>query len=204
MPYFLLYNVSLYGFYDGEVIAQDSAKEIREALKDLWKAGKSELKIKLSGLFRNKIFSKYATKFEKKFHLHFDGEFKIKSKKGVEKLEGTGGHNHSVIGKNIRVRKYLTQPIDDLPFDALIEVRYKNGDWIEKTAKSSLFPKNWDIQRVKEEIALVYNEMIKSGKEYNLQSTNRKFDGPSSTGGFRIQIEFDELGNITNAYPIIN
>lgn len=101
--------------------------------EDFWKAEKSELKTKLLGLFRSKIFTKYATKFVKKFHLHFDGEFKIKSKKGVEKLEGTGGHNHSVIGKNIRVRKYLTQPIDDLPFDALIEVRYKNGDWIEKT-----------------------------------------------------------------------
>lgn len=97
----------------------------------------------------------------------------------------------------------LSQPIEDMPFDALIEVPYRNGMWIEKTAKSSMFPKNWDIQRVKEEVALVYEEMTNSEKIFHPQSLNRKFDALNSTGTFRIQIEFDELGNLTNAYPII-
>ncbi|WDT67887.1 hypothetical protein [Cloacibacterium sp. TD35] len=163
-----------------------------------------EIKLKNSKIRRANALAKWVSKFEKKFHLHFDGEFKIKSKRGIEKLEGTGGHNHSVIGQNVKVRRYLTEPVDDMPFDALIEVRYKNGQWIEKTAKSCMFPKNWNITRVKEEIALVYDEMIKSGKTFNPQSINRKFDFPCSTGHFRIQIEFDELGNLTNAYPIVN
>lgn len=40
----------------------------------------------LNDLLKQKNFLKYADKFEVKFHLHFDGEFKIR--KG--ELEGTG------------------------------------------------------------------------------------------------------------------
>lgn len=65
--------------------------------------GKSELKTKLSGLFRNKIFTKYATKFEKKFHLHFDGEILIKEKGQEEILELFGAHNHDLIGTKIQI-----------------------------------------------------------------------------------------------------
>lgn len=46
--------------------------------------------------------------------------------------------------------------------------------------------------------------MMKSGRIYDPRSTNRKFDFPCSDGSFRIQIEFDELGNLTSAYPIVN
>jgi len=46
--------------------------------------------------------------------------------------------------------------------------------------------------------------MLKSGKQFNPRSTNRKFDCLNSEGTFRIQIEFDELGNLTSAYPIVN
>ncbi len=82
--------------------------------------------------------------------MHFYGEFLIKKKNGISRLQGAGGHNYLVKDKNIKIRKYLTEPIDDKPFDTLISVRYKNGQWIEKASKSSMFPKNWDITRVKE------------------------------------------------------
>ncbi len=153
---------------------------------------------------RKLALSKWQSKFEKKFHLHFDGEFKLKSEKGVLELKGTGGHNHSVIGDNIQVRSYLTQPVDDMPFDALIKVRYKNGQWIDKTAKSSMFPKNWEIQRVKEEIALVYEQMMKSGRFDELKNIKSpSFKALDTTGRFWIKIEFDNIGNITNAHPLI-
>jgi hypothetical protein len=42
-------------------------------------------------------------------------------------------------------------------------MKYANR-YLPKQATSSFFPKNWDITRVKEEVALVYEQMIKSGK----------------------------------------
>ena len=150
---------------------------------------------------RGIYLKKWASKFEKYFHFHFDGEFLIKVEKGEKKLKGAGGHNYLVKDKNIKIRMYLTKPIDDMPFDTLISVRYKNGQWIEKASKSSMFPKNWDITRVKEEIAFVYEEMIKSGRRYHPKNTNRDFISWNSNKTFKIKIEFDELGNITNAYP---
>lgn len=87
-----------------------------------------------------------------------------------------------------------------MPFDALIEVRYKNGQWIKKTAKSSMFPKNWDIERVKQEIALVYDKMIQEG--FKLKWENNKYTAPDSNENFEIQIENDKFGNLTNAYPL--
>ena len=49
-----------------------------------------------------------------------------------------------------------------------------------------MFPENWNIERVKEEISLVYDEMIKTG--FELKWENNKYFGTSSTG-FEIQIE---------------
>jgi len=199
-------------FYDGEVIAHGSAKEIREALKDLWKAEKSELKTKLSGLFRNKIFTKYATKFEKKFHLHFDGEIyvgKWSRKDNTPTFWLEGAHNHDVIGTKIQIGPIRNPPgiksihnlPNDVPFKANVEIKYNSGV-IPKQKTSSFFPKNWNIKRVKEEIALVYDEMLKSGKLFPYD--NNKFFHLDSTGRFEIQIEFDKLGNLTSAYPKIN
>ena len=66
-----------------------------------------------------------------------------------------------------------------------------------------MFPKNWNEQRVKEEIALVYDKMIKAGKEYHPKNKNRDFIEWNSDQTFRILIEFDELGRLTNGYPKI-
>ncbi|MDR6969180.1 hypothetical protein J2X31_003207 [Flavobacterium arsenatis] len=193
--------------YKGEVIAQGTAKQVRDELKDLWSRRGSKLIDALKSSTRKAVFKRWGNKFENKFHLHFDGEFtigKLSNRDATQVLKGTGGHNHSVIGENIRVRKYLTQPVDGHPFDALIEVRYKNGQWIEKQAKSSMFPINWNIQRVKEEIALVYENMIKSGTFEQIKNhKSPSFKTLDSTEEFEIKIEFDEIGNITNAYPNI-
>lgn len=65
-----------------------------------------------------------------------------------------------------------------------------------------MFPKNWDIKRVKEEIALVYDTLISSGRFDELKiRRSPSFKSPNSNNSFDILIEFDELGNITNAYP---
>ncbi len=187
----------LYTFlYKNEEIASSLSKsEVESYLKDLFsKTRKSadEATAYLDDLaetvkLRKAAFTKWASKFEKKFHIHFDGEFtigKLSNRDATQVLKGTGGHNHSVIGENIQIRKELTAPVNDKPFDALIEVRYKNGQWIEKQAKSSMFPKNWNIQRVKEEIAFVYEEMIKDG--FELQFKNNKYKAFNSNHNFEI------------------
>jgi hypothetical protein len=146
---------------------------------------------------------KYSDKFEEKFHEHFDGELKLERasrRDGTQVLRGTGGHNNAVIGENVIIRRYLTQPTEDMPFDALISVRYSNGQWIDKTAKSTMFPKNWNISRVKEEISVIYDKMIRSGKQ--LRYENDFFIENNSSGTFKIKIEFDRFGNITNSYPL--
>ncbi|MCP1995289.1 EndoU domain-containing protein [Flavobacterium sp. HSC-61S13] len=98
----------------------------------------------------------------------------------------------------------MTKPLDDMPFDALISVRYRVqgrlGQWIDKEAKSTMFPLNWNITRVKQEIALVYDEMIKATVKFEFD--NNIFRFLTSDGKFVIQVEVDQLGNITNAYPL--
>jgi len=154
---------------------------------------------------RRKIYAKHADKFLQKFHLHFDGELILqKIDKETFGIAGAGGHNHLAIGHNIQVRRYLSKPIDDVPFDILISIRYKNGQWIDNVAKSSIFPINWDIKRVKEEIALVYDTMLKSGIFESVKMhRSPQFRAFDSSGKFKIKIEFDSSGNITNSSPII-
>lgn len=67
-----------------------------------------------------------------------------------------------------------------------------------------MFPKNWNIQKVKEEIALLYEEMMNSGKfnELVIKKTPH-YKALDSRGNFWIKIEFDNVGNITNAHPLI-
>jgi len=144
-----------------------------------------------------------------KFHHHFDGEILVIQKRGEDILELFGAHNHDVIGTKIQlgiirkppgVNSFHDLP-SDIPFKANVEMKYGLGV-VKKTNTSSFFPRNWDIKRVKEEIAIVYEGMLKSGKEFKF--TNNKFKSMDSSNSFLIQIEFDELGNLTSAYPIVN
>ena len=133
--------------------------------------------------------------------MHFDGELKAIVKKGIKKETAVGGHNHLVIGDKIKIRKYLSEPLDNQPFDALISVKNKRGQFIDKKNKSSMFPQNWDLTRVKEEIALVYEDLVLSGKDFT--KFPFKHTIINSNDSFKILIEFDKFGNITNAYPYI-
>ena len=199
--------------HKGEEIFRGTKKEAKEALEDYFKKGdeigleKYLDEVAEATKIRKTAFAKWASKFEKKFHHHFDGEFTIgrfSKRDATQILKGHGGHNHSVIGDNIRIRRYLSQPINNHPFEVLIDIRYKNGQWIEKQAKSSMFPENWNIERVKEEIALVYDKMIDSGVFEQIKNHRTpSFKSLDSNGIFEIKIEFDEFGNITNAYPNI-
>ncbi|GAB0155188.1 hypothetical protein CHRYSEOSP005_04480 [Chryseobacterium sp. Alg-005] len=69
-----------------------------------------------------------------------------------------------------------------------------------------MFPKNWDLKRIQEEIAYVCENTVTKGNGQLPKSPNHKFNQfqSESTVGFDILIEVDDAGNIMNAYPKIN
>lgn len=183
----------------------DLLEDIEEKAKKEGKTANEYLEV----IRRENMYLKYMDKFKIKFHHHFDGEILLKQKGGEDILELFGAHNHDVVGTKIQLGPIRKPPgvnsfhdlPDDIPFKANVEMKYGNGV-VKKKNTSTFFPKNWDIRRVKQEIAIVYDEMIKSGR--NFPYVNNKFFFLNSNKSFEIQIEFDQFGNLTSAYPKIN
>ncbi|PWN65843.1 hypothetical protein C1634_000690 [Chryseobacterium viscerum] len=99
----------------------------------------------------------------------------------------------------------MAQLADDVPFKAKISIKYKDG-YLVKNAESSMFPKNWDVKRIQEEIAYVYENTVVKGQGVNPASLGKKFKQykfKDSSGRFDILIEVDDAGNIMNAYPLL-
>lgn len=69
-----------------------------------------------------------------------------------------------------------------------------------------MFPKNWNLERIKEEVCLLYEYTIEKGTGQLPLKPNQKFNKyqGQSTEGFDILIEVDNAGNIMNAYPKID
>lgn len=159
---------------------------------------------------RKTAFAKWASKFEKKFHHHFDGEIvegKWSNRDSTPTFWLVGAHNHDIVGTKIQIGSIRKPSVnsfhelpDDTPFKANVEIKY-NHRIIPKQNTSSFFPKNWNIQRVKEEIALVYDDLVKSGKDFSKPPYKHRIMNSDNT--FKILIEFDQQGNITSAYPFI-
>ncbi len=177
-----------------------------------------ELTDDVEGL-RKLAFGRWLSKFDKSFFNHLEGEFNtelfIKNlasgfKYTDEILVSQGGHRGSgILNGAIDVEKILdpegiysmTQLADDLPFKAKISIKYKDG-YLVKNAESSMFPKNWDVKRIQEEIAYVYeNTVAKGGAIYDDTGKFMKYRYYSSDGTFKILIEVDDSGTIMNAYP---
>jgi len=128
-------------------------------------------------------------------------------------LVSQGGHRGSgILNGSIDVEKILdpegiysmTQLADDVPFKAKISIKYKDG-YLVKNAESSMFPKNWDVKRIQEEIAYVYENTVAKGLNKKIKAPTDLFDKyeGSTSVGFKIRIEVDNTGKIMNAYPII-
>ncbi|MGV7105996.1 EndoU domain-containing protein [Flavobacterium sp. U410] len=170
---------------------------------------------------RKLYLSKWIRKFDKGFFNHIEGEFNTNLLERImpsgfiykdEFLVSQGGHRGSAILKgSIDVEKIIEpegiysmiQLADDVPFKAKISIKYKDG-YLIKNANSSMFPKNWNITRIQEEVAYVYENTVVKG--INIFRNNGKFDQylfTSSDESFKILIEIDNLGNIMNAYPYL-
>ncbi|MBB4806953.1 hypothetical protein HNP38_002249 [Chryseobacterium defluvii] len=99
----------------------------------------------------------------------------------------------------------LTQVPDDVPFIARVTIKSLKGEAFPKMASSTMFPKNWNIKRIQEEIAYVYENTVAKGTNKRPRQASDifdKYDGISSSG-FKIRIEVNDFGDIMNAYPIL-
>lgn len=90
-----------------------------------------------------------------------------------------------------------------MPFKCKIEVKYKGGEWVPKTAESTIFPKNWSKERIQEEVAFVYENSVVKGTGLDPNTVKNIFQKYKAmcSQGFEIVIEVDINKNIFNAYP---
>ena len=90
-------------------------------------------------------------------------------------------------------------------FKAKISIKYSLSQLFPKDAISTMFPKNWSLDRIKEEVAFVYeNTVVKGAGFYGKTGKSTKYRSYTSDGMFKIIIELDDFGNIINSYPQIN
>jgi len=153
---------------------------------------------------------RWGDKIDSTFYNHLNGEFNtllIESRRTGYKMEvlvSEGGHSSAAIGKTIRLKgkPIPNPPRVNQPYRTKIDVKYRDG-WLEKEAMSSMFPSNWDLEQIKQEIAFVYENTVAKGVGQipkKKKGILNKFIG-ESTSRFDIVLEIDDYGKILNAYP---
>jgi hypothetical protein len=165
---------------------------------------------------RKFLFNKWLSKFDRSFLNHISGDV------ALEKIRivfvdvfylGTKGQGGHYVNKFLKIDEITIPPglkniddiADDVPFKARVTIQTEQGRAFSKSAKSSIFPKNWSVERIQQEVAWVYENTVAKGVNKRPRQPNdlfNKYDG-LSTSGFKIRVEVDDIGNIMNAYPII-
>jgi hypothetical protein len=106
----------------------------------------------------------------------------------------TGGH--TLINGDVRVKEVVSGPDANGVYTARVEMRAPDGTWIEKTSNggvNTMFPKDWDAQRVQVEIEHAWNNQIPT-------SDSNKWSGKSASG---LTVE-GYLSPRVTAYPVRN
>ncbi len=104
----------------------------------------------------------------------------------------TGGH--TVVNGDVRVTEIVSGPDANGVYTARVEIRAPDGTWIEKTSNggvNTMFPKDWDAQRVQVEIEHAWLSPDREVKGI-------KWSGTSKSG---VRIEGYTFPRIT-AYPL--
>jgi hypothetical protein len=109
----------------------------------------------------------------------------------------TGGH--TVVNGDVRVTEIVSGPDANGVYEAIVEIQTPDGSWQTKTAgasskpqKNTMFPKDWDAQRVQAEIESAWASQRPHPEDKN------KWIGTSDSG---IQIEGYRQPR-TTAYPL--
>lgn len=200
-----------------KVPANVTEEEFNELIQNLENIAGPTYKIS-SDLARLNAYKKWRHKFDKNLVNHLTGDvgIKIVTENGqqVYKLTNKGQGGHLYTPRFIEIKEFQIPPgvnnINnvpiDTPFKCKINIKSKYGKVFVKSAPSSIFPKNWDIKRVREEIAWVYENSVAKGRGLNPDSVTKKFKqykSKNGNGNFDILIEVDDDLNIINAYPLI-
>jgi Bacterial EndoU nuclease len=200
--------------YGGEIIFEGDKTSTEKFIANAFEKEESAAKIGLDDLLeralkRKNALKKWLGKFDKTFFNHLDGELGLETiELGFRKQEyiglGQGGHNPNAFGESIRLKKGTVTipdpPIDDLLFKCKIEVKYKGGEWVPKTAESTMFPKNWSKERIHEEVAFVYENTVNKGIGLSKTENGISQYIGNSTNGLKIKIEI-KSDKIINSYP---
>jgi hypothetical protein len=101
-----------------------------------------------------------------------------------------------VVNGDVRVTEIVSGPDANGVYTARVEMRAPDGTWIEKTSNggvNTMFPKDWDAQRVQVEIDHAWNNRIP-----HPDGTQGKWEGTSISG---VKMEGYESPRAT-AYPV--
>lgn len=214
----------------GKTVAKNTAELLQYLKKELVelieaiKNGKliAYLKRKFFELIDNKeglrklYLQKWLHKFDDNFINHISGDVGNETISIFFKelfyvsTKGEGGH---WLNKFLKVDEIIYPPgvtnisqiPDDLPFKAKVIIKSKKGRSFPKETVSSMFPKNWSIKRIQEEVSYIYENTVVNNNgfiEKNFSTGISKYRA-ISTNGFKIQIEIKNK-NIINAYPYLN
>lgn len=214
--------------YKGQKVAEGTIKELKTFVtKKLFKYGTKNdevLKqldeiVELNSVdnLRKIALQKYINKFDSNLFNHISGDVAVEAIKIIFRevsyvgTLGQGGHWVNEFLEIIRITyppeiSRLIDLLDDIPFKAKVKIKSLKGKVFPKQAESSMFPKNWDKQRIKEEIAYVYENTFIKGMGKIPRQSNDKFDKYEglTTNNFKIRIEVNDINEIVNSYPIIN
>lgn len=197
--------------YKGTVIKQfEDASKLKAYLKNLFKKTDGDIVKHLDILEKVKLrkaaYSNFIKQIAKKDlddlleHI-FEGHFGRGGRRG-RFLSAKGVHSHeAIINGHIRYigRTIPDPPIIDELYTAFIEKKYTHGQWIKKINHSgqlqptTFFPKNWDKQRIIEEIAYAWQNKV--------SSTNPNMFLGLTTSGNNIKFYINN-GKIATAFPI--
>lgn len=190
-------------------IIKKGGKDVNEYLDKLTGLYKLEERL----LSHSKLLTKYGREFLDELAKHIKGSVKLKevskNSKGqpIYQKSGIGGHSFEEITYgNARIKEGTVtippNPSIDEAFIARIEFKdptnaknyvSKSNSTIKINGKtradaSSMYPKNWNIQRIEEEVAFAYENKILITESIGLKGELiEKFIGKSTTG---LEIEF--------------
>ena len=132
----------------------------------------------------------------------FEGHFGKAGKKG-KTFSAKGVHSEVAIKKGkarFKGKPIPDPPIDDEIFEANLEMKYSWDRWIEKInfkgepLKSTFFPKNWNKERILDEIGFAWDN------KKSIDADGVFFEGNATNG---IKINFVLRNNeITTVYPV--
>lgn len=106
----------------------------------------------------------------------------------------TGGH--SLVKGDVRISKIIDSPDVNGVYNAQVEIyNPKTQKWEIKKSNTTMFPKDWSEERIKEEIKSAWNS-----KDFNIESTAKgnKWSGTTPDG---IKVEGYINSDKVTAYP---